>query len=275
MGIRFTKMHGLGNDFMVIDAVNQRVQLSKEQIALLADRHRGVGFDQCLLLEKSTQPGVDFHYRIYNADGSEVGQCGNGARCMGRFIHHYGLSDKKKLVLATTTTSMQVILNEDQTVTVDMGKPLFTPEKIPLNQDAAESYSIDVDDHHFQFHALSVGNPHAVIQVEQLDKTAVDKWGQRLSTHPVFPEGANIGFMELLSHQRIRLRVYERGCGETKACGSGAVAAGVVARRYFQLDDPVQVSLPGGELFVSWPDETGAVSLTGPVSFVYEGQILS
>lgn len=275
MRIRFTKMHGLGNDFMVIDAVNQAVQLNREQIAMLADRHRGVGFDQCLLVEKSSQPGVDFHYRIYNADGGEVGQCGNGARCMGRFIHHYGLSNKKKLVLATRTTSMQVIINDDDSVTVDMGKPVFAPKAIPLEQTLSDSYFIEVENQQFEYHALSVGNPHAVIRVEHLDDTDVRKWGKILSTHPVFPEGANIGFMEIQSEQKIRLRVYERGCGETEACGSGAVAAGVVARRFYKLDNPVQVSLPGGELIVSWPDEEAAVSLTGPASFVFEGQMMS
>lgn len=170
---------------------------------------------------------------------------------------------------------MQLTINEDQSVTVDMGRPDFLPENIPLREEEALHYSIVLENQPFQYHALSVGNPHAVIRVDALDNTDVKKWGRMLSTHPVFPEGANIGFMEILSDREIRLRVYERGAGETLACGSGAVAAAVVARKFFQLEDAVHVHLPGGELTVSWPDEKTAVSLTGPASFVFEGQIMS
>lgn len=274
--MRFTKMHGLGNDFMVIDAIHQTVNLNSTKIAKLADRHRGIGFDQCLLVEKSDQPGIDFFYRIFNADGHEVGQCGNGARCLARFIRHYGLSSKTILHVATKTSKMALIINEDDSVSVDMGQPLFEPSHIPLllRPEPDASFLFESKTVQLRFHAVNLGNPHAVIHVDDVDSEPVSSLGKMLSEHPVFPEQANVGFMEILSKHHIKLRVYERGCAETQACGSGAVAAAVVARKFFDVANPVKVSLPGGDLTVSWAQTTEPVILTGPAVFVYEGTVM-
>jgi len=277
MGIRFTKMHGLGNDFMVVDAIHQTINLKPTDIAILGRRDTGVGFDQCLLIETSQVPGVDFFYRIFNANGQEVGQCGNGARCLALFAQHYGLTPKQSITVATRTTRMELHVNPDNTVTIDMGQPQLQPACIPLQVLAqAPLYTIPMSDKTTcNVHAVSVGNPHAVMLVSDLTHALVRDIGRQISENPLFPEQTNVGFMQIVSPKHIHLRVYERGCGETQACGSGAVAAVAIGRLYHHLSEEVTVSLPGGDLLVSWPDTTGSIFLTGPAVFVYEGEMLN
>ncbi|AAU26463.1 TPA: diaminopimelate epimerase [Legionella pneumophila] len=277
MGIKFTKMHGLGNDFIVLDGVNQSIQLTVEQIQKLANRHTGIGFDQCLLIESSQTEGIDFNYRIFNADGQEVGQCGNGARCIALFARYYGLTAKNKLTVATKTTLMDLIINEDNSVSVNMGVPRLAPGEIPLLADRqSPEYSLELNNGNtVNLHAISVGNPHAVLLVENIDTAPVNSLGQQISFHPQFPEQVNVGFMQIINHEKINLRVYERGCGETIACGSGAVAAAAIARLFYNLSDKITVHLPGGDLCIQWPCPTAPIILTGPAAFVYEGTLLS
>lgn len=277
MTLRFTKMHGLGNDFMVIDAVNQTVRFSRQEIASLAKRDTGVGFDQCLLIEPGQEDGVDFFYRIFNADGQEVGQCGNGARCLARFVSHHGLTSKKRITVATSTTRMVLQLNNDDSVTVDFGLPKLQPSQIPLlAKQQANYYSLPLANGSIHLlHAVSVGNPHAVTIVDDLARHPIDQIGREISEHPLFPEQVNAGFMHIRNSGHIDLRVYERGCGETRACGSGAVAAAVVGRLFHQLGPRIQVSLPGGTLVVEWENESSPIFLTGPACFVYEGTLFS
>ncbi|MCW8470957.1 diaminopimelate epimerase [Fluoribacter gormanii] len=273
MKIKFTKMHGLGNDFMVIDGINQNINLNPQQIAAMAQRNTGIGFDQCLLIESSQKNGIDFNYRIFNADGQEVGQCGNGARCLALFAKYYGLTDKNHLTVATQTTQMSLHINSDSSVSVEMGIPELAPSAIPLKAEKqAIEYSLELQSpKRVNFHALSVGNPHAVLLVDDTETAPVDTLGKQISLHPYFPAQTNVGFMQIISPQHIRLRVYERGCGETKACGSGAVAAAAIGRLYHQLDAQIKVTLPGGDLFIDWPEINKAITLTGPAVFVYEG----
>ena len=261
---------------MVIDAIHQSVDLSPSQIASLSRRDTGVGFDQCLLVQASHSADVDFFYRIYNADGQEVGQCGNGARCLARFLHHYQLTDKQLITVSTHTTRMQLQLNKNETVTVNLGHPKRAPVDIPLLAKAQSSlYSALLPPNELcEFHAINVGNPHAVLVVSDLSTEVVLRLGKLLSEHPLFPEQTNVGFMQLISPNHIRLRVYERGCGETRACGSGAVAAAAVGRLYHQLADHVKVSLPGGDLHVHWPALDEDIFLTGPATFIYEGSLM-
>ena len=276
MTIKFTKMHGLGNDFMVIDAIHQKINLTIADIALLGRRDIGVGFDQCLLIESSNTSGIDFFYRIFNADGQEVGQCGNGARCLARFVTFYGLTNKKNITIATKTTRMILQINPDEMVTVDMGRPNFEPQSIPLEAlTKAPLYSLPLNNNQTcDVHAISIGNPHAVMIVADLETTDVQGLGRRISEHPLFPEQSNAGFMQIISPEVIHLRVYERGCGETRACGSGAVAAVAVGRLYHNLAQTVKVNLPGGELIVDWPKIDDSIFLTGPAVFVYEGLLM-
>lgn len=275
MMFSFTKMHGLGNDFMVIDATQSSIILTPDQIQALSRRDTGVGFDQCLLVEKSSFSGVDFFYRIFNADGQEVGQCGNGARCLARFVQRRGLTTKTELCIKTTTTTMRLKLHADHTVTVIFDCPRFIPSDIPINTHTlSSSYVVQSEGQNYTFHALSVGNPHAVLVVKELAAVDIERIGSQLSTHPFFPQHTNVGFLQILSPTHVKLRVYERGCGETKACGSGAVAAVAAGRLFHQLADEVIVSLPGGDLTVSWPDVSQSIFLRGPATFVYEGQLL-
>ncbi|MCP0913848.1 MULTISPECIES: diaminopimelate epimerase [Legionella] len=276
MTLYFTKMHGLGNDFIVIDAIRQSVNLTRARIAMLSKRDTGIGFDQCLLIEASRAADCDFFYRIFNADGQEVGQCGNGARCLARFVHYYQLTDKKAITVATKTTRMQLHINPDDTVTVNMGKPQLLPEKIPLNRMALQPvYSLPLDNESTcEFHAINVGNPHAVLITDHIAEAPVTDLGRFICEHPLFPEQTNVGFMQIQNAESIALRVYERGCGETRACGSGAVAAAAVGRLYHGLGETVKVDLPGGSLLVFWPDVQKDIFLTGPAAFVYEGKIL-
>ncbi|MBA2648920.1 MAG: diaminopimelate epimerase [Legionella sp.] len=273
MTIKFIKMHGLGNDFIVIDCINQNIHLNPAQIASMAKRDTGIGFDQCLLVESSRLPEVDFYYRIFNADGQEVGQCGNGARCLALFIKRQGLSTKNHLKVATKTTVMDLHIQANGLVSVIMGIPKLAPQDIPINSDLQSvSYSLQIPDSDvMKVHAINVGNPHAVLVVTDLNATPVHLIGKQISLHPLFPEQTNVGFMQLISPGHIQLRVYERGCGETQACGSGAVAAAAIGRLYYQLDEHITVTLTGGDLNIHWPDKNKPITLTGPAAFVYEG----
>ncbi|WP_131783559.1 diaminopimelate epimerase [Legionella gresilensis] len=275
MPLHFTKMHGLGNDFIVIDALRQKIDLSKLNIPSLANRHTGIGFDQCLIVEASQDDKIDFFYRIFNADGQEVGQCGNGARCLARFVKHYGLTTKTQIRIATKTTNMSLQINSDNTVTVDVGQPLFEPNRIPLKAlKQMPLYCLPLKNgKSHEVHALSVGNPHAITVVDDLIQTPVAKLGKEISEHPLFPEQTNAGFMKIINEHQIALRVYERGCGETQACGSGALAAAIAAQLFHHLKSPIEVVLLGGNLLVEWSGLSTSAFLTGPATFVYEGRL--
>lgn len=274
MKLNFTKMHGAGNDFVVIDCVRQAVQLSPGKIRFIADRHRGVGCDQVLLVEPPDDPNADFRYRIYNADGSEAGQCGNGARCVARFVRETRLSAKKQLRVQTNDGFMQLQTLDDGRVLAELGVPQFEPRDIPFTVDTrAHQYTLEVDDQRYQVGAVSMGNPHVVLQVDSCSNAPVDMLGPRLECHRQFPERVNVGFMEVLSRSEIKLRVYERGAGETQACGTGACAAAVYGIQLGLLDRAVTVQLPGGKLTVSWSGEDAPVWLGGPTATVFEGSI--
>jgi diaminopimelate epimerase len=256
MTLEFTKMHGLGNDFIVIDAINQSVYLTAAQVQQLADRHLGIGFDQLLLVEAATSPHADFRYRIYNADGGEVGQCGNGARCFMQFVHEHGLSGKQALQVETLGGPLQLRREADGQITVDMGIPRLEPADIPFLADRRETiYQIESEGISMEISAVSMGNPHAVIRVDAVAHAPVAELGPALERHARFPQRVNVGFMEIVDADTIRLRVYERGAGETLACGSGACAAVVAGRLQQRLSARVKVLLNGGELVVSWPEK--------------------
>jgi diaminopimelate epimerase len=274
MRLQFAKMHGLGNDFVVIDAISQSVALEPGQIRHIAHRHRGVGCDQLLLVEPSTSPGIDFRYRIFNADGGEVEQCGNGARCFARFVRDQGLTAKNEIAVETKGGIIRLIVGTDDQVSVDMGRPCLEPVEIPFIAEArACVYPIDVGDAVFQLGVVSVGNPHGVLRVGDVDTAPVGTLGPTLERHQRFPRRANIGFMEVVGRDHIRLRVFERGVGETRACGTGACAAVVAGRLQGLLDKKVNVDLPGGRLRISWPGEGESVTMTGPATRVFEGWI--
>jgi len=272
--LNFTKMHGLGNDFVVIDAISQPVELSTGQMRQLGDRHFGVGCDQILMVEPAPDDSVDFRYRIFNADGGEVEQCGNGARCFARFVHDKGLSDKTAMRVLTAGGIIRPRLEADGRVTVDMGKPRLEPREIPFQaRGRARSYPLKVAGTDIELGAVSMGNPHAVIRVDNVDQAALETIGPRLEQHPRFPQRVNVGFMQVISRHTIRLRVFERGVGETLACGSGACAAVVVGREQGLLDDRVRVVLRGGELDIVWKGGNKPVLMTGPAETVFEGRI--
>jgi diaminopimelate epimerase len=274
MNLLFTKMQGIGNDFVVIDAVRQNVQLSQNQVRLIADRHFGIGCDQILLVEPPSTPDYDFFYRIYNADGSESGQCGNGARCLAIFLRDQALTDKLSLDIQTNTQQMQLDILESNIVRVSMGIPSFAPKDVPLMAEKeCTEYEIKINSDKYFVGAVSLGNPHVVQLVENLDSVAVSTLGSIIEKHSMFPERVNVGFMQVVNAQHIHLRVYERGAGETLACGSGACAAVVVGQKMGKLDPTVQVDLPGGRLTVEWQGDSHPVYLTGPATKVYEGQI--
>ena len=272
--ISFTKMHGLGNDFVVIDAINQAVNLTPEQIQFMANRHFGIGFDQLLMVEKAISDNADFKYRIFNADGSEVGQCGNGARCFARFVRDKKLSSKNEICVDTNSGQLLLRFNDQDLITVNMGIPKHQPTEIPL---VAERelllYTLDIDGVKTAFGAVSMGNPHAVIQVDNVETAPVSNIGKILESHTIFPERANIGFMQIMDRKTIKLRVYERGAAETLACGSGACAAVVVGIEQNLLDNTVNVKLPGGELNISWSGRGSPVFMTGSASYVFDGTI--
>lgn len=274
MRLAFTKMQGLGNDFVVIDAVSRPVVLTAAQLRRLADRHLGVGCDQVLLVEPAPGPGIDFGYRIFNADGGEVGQCGNGARCLARFLRESGLSDRDRVRVGTASRVMELRIEADGQVSVDMGEPVFDPARIPLAVDAeAERYALEVDGETLSFGAVSMGNPHMLIEVADAGAAPVARLGPRLESHPLFPERVNVGFAQRLAPDRLRLRVYERGVGETRACGSGACAAVAVGRRQGWLDERVTVALTGGELVIHWHGPGTSLWMTGPAATVFQGRI--
>lgn len=287
MQLRFTKMHGLGNDFMVVDLITQRARFSPERVRKLADRNFGIGFDQLLLVEVPTDPDMDFKYRIFNADGSEVENCGNGARCFARFVSRKRLTGKKKIAVQTAKGPLYLTLTGDNNVQVDMGAPVLEPAQVPFQVNPAQpdalqgdslsasaaSYPIEVAEQSLQISAVSMGNPHGVLVVDSAEDADVERIGPLLENHPRFPQRANIGFMEVLSRNEIRLRVYERGTGETLACGTGACAAVVAGQRRGLLDSDVKVNLPGGSVDISWKGHATSVIMTGSATTVYEGRV--
>jgi diaminopimelate epimerase len=274
MKLRFTKMQGVGNDFVVLDAVNQPVRLDAGTARRLADRHFGVGCDQILVIEKARTPGTDFYYRIFNADGAEVQHCGNGARCFLRYVRDKGLTTKSQIRVETLSGVIVPKLESDGEVTVDMGAPEFEPEKIPFVADQrALTYWIEVNGELLEISALSMGNPHAVQVVEDVEAAPVLTQGPLIERHARFPERVNAGYMEVADRHHIRLRVYERGAGETLACGTGACAAVVAGITRGYLDSPVRVSTRGGALHVAWEGGRQPVLMTGPAETVFEGEI--
>jgi len=279
MRLCFSKMQGLGNDFVVIDAITQSIDiasvLNSERIRSLADRHFGIGFDQLLIVEQTDTPSADFRYRIFNADGSEVGQCGNGARCFARFVRDQGLTTSDSICVETASGVLQLQIEEGGLVTVDMGPPRFQPAEIPFESTTvAPVYDVDVDGASHNMGVLSMGNPHAVLTVDDVVTAPVAELGVLIEQHPRFPERVNVGFMEICDRNRIRLRVFERGTGETLACGSGACAAVVSGQQQGLLDQRVLVELPGGNLLIQWSGEGSSVMMTGPATHVFEGEIV-
>ncbi|QMV15898.1 diaminopimelate epimerase [Vibrio spartinae] len=274
MHFHFSKMHGLGNDFMVVDCITQNIFFSPDLIRRLANRHTGVGFDQLLLVEAPYDPETDFHYRIFNADGSEVEQCGNGARCFARFVRLKGLTNKYSVHVSTKKGKMILNVEDDNQITVNMGLPVFEPAKIPFKAKQSEkTYILRIAEQTLFCGVVSMGNPHVVTTVEDVDIADVDHLGPLLESHERFPERVNAGFMQVVSPNEIRLRVYERGAGETQACGSGACAAVAVGIIQEQLAENVTVHLPGGDLNISWKGPGQPLYMTGPATHIYEGQI--
>lgn len=274
MKLEFSKMHGLGNDFMVIDAVNQSIDPEPGQIRRWADRHYGIGFDQLLLVEPPESADAAFKYRIFNADGGEVSQCGNGARCFARFVRERGLTDLQLIPVETNTGLITLQMVDSQRVQVNMGVPAFEPDQIPLDRPRRESlYQIDYEGHSLSFNALSMGNPHMVLQIDSLEDMDIEPMGRFFESHSMFPERANIGFMQVQDRQRFALRVFERGVGETQACGSGACAAMVAGCQLGLLDQQATASLLGGELLLEWQGEGKPVMMTGETAMVFTGEI--
>ena len=274
MKLFFSKMHGLGNDFMVVDGVTQKVYFTTETIRRLADRHFGIGFDQLLLVEPPYDPEQDFHYRIYNADGSEVQQCGNGARCFARFVRLKGLTNKDRIAVSTMSGRIVLQLEQDNQVTVNMGIPEFEPAKVPFRaQKAEKTYLLRVDEQTVMCGVVSMGNPHCVLEVDSVKSAPVESLGPLLESFDRFPERVNVGFMEVVSASEIRLRVYERGAGETLACGTGACAAAVIGMSQGKLSERVKVHLPGGTLQIAWKGPGTPVFMTGPAEHVFDGEI--
>jgi diaminopimelate epimerase len=283
MLVRFTKMHGTGNDFALLDLISQNIHISEEQIRALSDRRTGIGFDQLLIVEAPRNPDMDFRYRIYNADGSEAQQCGNGARCFTRFVRDRGLTTKTRLQIETNTGSIECRLLKDGNISVDMGPPQLEPGQIPFVADQPaityrlqpcpdQTGHIDFSDT-LEIAVVSMGNPHAVLRVADTETAAVNRLGPIVQAHPRFPEQCNVGFMQIVNRSKIKLRVYERGVGETLACGSGACAAVVAGRLQGLLDADVNVELSGGMLEVTWQGDQNPVILTGPACRVYEGHL--
>jgi len=274
MMLKFTKMHGLGNDFVVFDGVSQRVELTEQAIRFIADRRFGVGCDQILLVESPRDPATDFQYRIFNADGSEVEQCGNGARCFARFVRDRGMTDKDVIDVGTKAGRIRLLLEPDGQVRVNMGAPVLEPMRIPFQVNAqAPVYPLEVGGETLQIGAVSMGNPHAVLRVASVADAPVTRLGPLIERHERFPRRANVGFMEVLDRGHIRLRVFERGVGETLACGTGACAAVVSGRLQDLLDEQIAVDLPGGELQIHWGGKGQPVWMTGPAVKVFEGSL--
>ena len=267
-------MQGVGNDFVVIDAINQKIALTREQIRHISHRHFGVGCDQLLLVEKSQRQDAEFRYRIFNADGGEVEQCGNGARCFARFVVDEGMTDSQIIPVETKSGLIQLELEPDGRVTVDMGEPDFEPSSLPFEAKGTPEYhELVVNDEKYAIGAVSIGNPHAVLLVEAVNEAPVQILGAAIESHHRFPQRVNVGFMEVEDRSNIRLRVYERGAGETMACGTGACAAVAVGIKNRLLDERVQVELRGGDLTIYWPGVGSHLMMTGPAETVYKGQI--
>ena len=274
MRIRFTKMQGAGNDFVVLDETRHRLNLTREQYQRLADRHFGVGADQILSVRPSPEPGIDFEYVIHNADGGEVEQCGNGARCFARFVLDEGLTAKREIRVETAAGVIVPQVLDSGRVTVDMGAPRFEPAEVPfLAEERQDSYTIRVAGLPVELSVLSMGNPHAVQRVRDVDRAPVLEQGPLLERHPVFPNRVNAGYMQVVDRGRIRLRVWERGAGETLACGTGACAAVVAGIRLGRLDRRVDVETRGGLLTIEWAGGDAGVLMTGPATTVFEGDI--
>lgn len=276
MRFNFTKMHGLGNDFVVINCISQPVELNAKQIQFIADRHLGVGCDQLLLVEKTEDKDADFRYRIFNANGSEVEQCGNGARCFAIFVRDEGLTDKTEIPVTTNTGRiiLKIEAGEDNLVTVNMGIPELLPEKIPFIADRQnKSYTLDIEGISVNISAVSLGNPHAVIVVDDVEKLSIDKLAQGIQQSSYFPNSVNVGFMQVIDQNNIKLRVYERGVGETQACGTGACAAVVAGHIQSLLNDTVNVELLGGSLSIHWAGGQNPVMMTGATATVFKGTI--
>jgi len=269
MRLNFTKMHGLGNDFIVINGLDNSFNQNLINIPKLANRHKGIGFDQLLIVESSKSPGIDFRYRIFNADGQEVQQCGNGARCFALYVFEKKLTGKRVLNVETLNGDIELTIKNDSTVIVNMGKPEFAPSKIPANFDSQDrKYIVNG----LEVGVLSMGNPHAVIISDDIANLQIDEIAQNIQNSGYFPEGVNVGFMQINSDSNISLRVFERGVGETQACGTGACAAVVYGVENDLLDNKVRVSLPGGNLEISY-EKGSEVFMTGPAEFVFEGSI--
>ena len=279
MKLRFAKMHGIGNDFMVLDLVTQNVELTADRIKRWSDRRTGVGFDQLLAVMPPSDPTADFRYRIFNRDGTQAEQCGNGARCFAKFVRDHGLSVKQGLTLETSSGLVRTRMLEDDRVEVEMGVPGVAPGDVPFRPEAAEAlaggvrYRLPVADGEVVVAPVSIGNPHAVIEVDDIVNAPVKRLGVQVQACEAFPEGVNVGFLQIVKPDFARLRVFERGAGETRACGSGACAAMVVGRLTGQLESRVTVSLRGGEVQLHWPGAGGSVTMTGPAAQIYEGQI--
>lgn len=274
MKLRFTKMQGAGNDFVVIDATHTPVHLGQAQVQQIANRHFGVGCDQLLLVENTDTPEVDFRYRIYNADGGEVEQCGNGARCFVRFVVEKGLTDKREIRVETACGIITLTLQDDGQVTVNMGAPRFAPAQIPFDaENASTAYALELQQETVTISALSMGNPHAVMLVDNVHTAEVASMGPQIESHPRFPQRVNAGFMQVLNTHEINLRVYERGSGETLACGSGACAAAVSGIQLGILQSPVKVHTRGGILTIAWAGPQSPVMMTGPAEIVFDGEI--
>ena len=279
MNLKFTKMHGLGNDFIVLNGVSQSIKLSATQIRALSDRHLGIGFDQLLLVERPRQPGMDFRYRIFNADGREVEHCGNGARCFALYVRDQGLTNKTHIAVETSNGAIELRVRTDGQVTVNMGVPRLQPAQIPflaetfpLEQQSG-IYNLRVDEQEYAIGVVSMGNPHAVLRVDSVADAPVAALGARIQRHERFPQSVNVGFMQVLAADRIKLRVFERGVGETLACGSGACAAVVAGCLQGWLQADVTVELLGGELELQWSGKGMPVMMTGPATRVFEGEV--
>ncbi|MBB3330793.1 diaminopimelate epimerase [Halomonas campaniensis] len=274
MLLHFTKMHGLGNDFMMVDLITQRARLEAEQVRQLADRRFGIGFDQLLVVEPPRDPDMDFRYRIYNADGSEVENCGNGARCFARFVRDQRLTHKREIHVETAGGPLVLRVEEDGRVRVDMGEPRFAPADLPFEADEDRPlHDLEVDGERVEIAVASMGNPHAVLRVDDVDSAPVARLGPAIEAHPSFPRRVNVGFMQVVSAHEIRLRVFERGSGETLACGTGACAAVACGIRRGLLASPVTVHLPGGELTIEWAGPGTPLTMTGPATRVFDGRV--
>jgi len=277
MQVQFTKMHGLGNDFVVLNLITHPLRLRTDQIRRLADRHTGIGFDQLLLVEPPSTPDVDFNYRIFNADGNEVEHCGNGARCFARYVLDKGLIAQPPIRVRTVNRVLTLEVDDNKLVSVDMGQADFSPAALPFDAELQQQYELAVDvdgtTRNFPFSAVSLGNPHIVLQVDDVASAPVHTLGAALRKHPAFPKGVNVGFMQIVDRSTILVRVFERGVGETMSCGTGACAAAVCGINNNMLDHDVRVILTGGELNIHWPGNNTPVVMTGPATTVFEGRV--